>query len=66
MRHTWATRFNGDLLELNRQGGWKDWKQVERYKHNQRPAANDLVNPVDVVGRGLKPRTITELRKRSA
>jgi integrase/recombinase XerD len=66
MRHTWATRFNGDLLELKRQGGWKDWKQVERYKHKQRPAPRDLVNPVDVMGRGLKPGTVTELRKRSA
>lgn len=47
-RHTWATRFRGDILELKRQGGWKDWKQVERYRHGQRPARENLVNPLDV------------------
>lgn len=46
LRHTWATRFKGDLLELKRQGGWKSWKQVERYRHGQRPDRTDLVNPL--------------------
>jgi integrase len=43
-RHTWATRFEGDILELKRQGGWSDWKQVERYRHAQRPNRESLVN----------------------
>ncbi len=47
-RHTWATRFKGDILELKRQGGWKDWKQVERYRHGQRTARENLVNPLDL------------------
>jgi integrase len=64
MRHTWATRFKGDLLELKRQGGWKDWKQVERYRHNERPAANDLVDPVSVMGSGLRAASVTSIRAR--
>jgi integrase len=47
LRHTWATNFNGDLLELKRQGGWKEWKQVERYRHGQRPDRKSLFNPLD-------------------
>ncbi len=35
LRHTWATRFPGDLLELKRQGGWLRWEQVERYRHRK-------------------------------
>jgi hypothetical protein len=26
----------------------KDWKQVERYRHGQRPARENLVNPLDL------------------
>lgn len=37
MRHTWATNFmrvpGASLLELERQGGWQRWEQVERYSH---------------------------------
>jgi integrase len=47
-RHTWATRFEGDMLELKRQGGWSDWKQVERYRHAQRPNRETLVNPLTI------------------
>lgn len=33
-RHSWASRFleeTGDPMALKRLGGWRDWKQVERY-----------------------------------
>jgi integrase len=59
-RHTWATRFKGDILELKRQGGWKDWKQVERYRHGQRPARENLVNPLDL------KRTLVSFKRASA
>ena len=59
-RHTWATRYKGDILELKRQGGWKDWKQVERYRHGQRPARENLVNPLDL------KRTLVNFNRASA
>jgi RNA polymerase sigma factor (sigma-70 family) len=59
-RHTWATRYKGDILELKRQGGWKDWKQVERYRHGQRPARENLVNPLDL------KRTVVNFNRASA
>jgi integrase len=38
-RHTWATNFRragtGDLLDLQRQGGWRDQRSVERYVHDR-------------------------------
>jgi hypothetical protein len=56
----WATRYKGDILELKRQGGWKDWKQVERYRHGQRPARENLVNPLDL------KRTLVNFNRASA
>lgn len=42
LRHCWATNFrrsgSGDLLDLQRQGGWKDMRMVMRYSH-ERPLA---------------------------
>ena len=46
LRHTWATRFPGDLLELKRQGGWSRWEQVERYRHGKPLAATSLYDPL--------------------
>ncbi len=66
LRHVWATRFKADLLELMRQGGWKDFKQVERYRKSQPVKREDLFNPMDVRGGGLKPATITSIRRRGA
>ncbi len=62
LRHTWATRFGGDVLALKKQGGWLDWKQVERYRHAPAVARDDLVDPVNVQGRSLRPATITPMR----
>lgn len=40
LRHTWATRFGGNLLKLKRQGGWRRMDMVIRYDH-----ADDITDP---------------------
>jgi integrase len=59
LRHTWATRYPGDLLELKRQGGWSRWEQVERYKHGKAIKRENLYDPLD-----SKRAEVIEMRSR--
>lgn len=35
LRHHFATHFDGDLMQLRDEGGWKNMEMVERYRHNR-------------------------------
>jgi integrase len=70
-RHTWATNFrragSGDLLELQRQGGWRDQRSVERYTHDLPDAERRRApSPMSVVKRPIDSRTRIQLARRIA
>jgi integrase len=62
-RHTWATRFQGNLLKLKRQGGWKKMEMLGRYDHADEieDAITETTNPL-----ARKPRVAGRYAKMNA
>jgi integrase len=78
LRHTWATRFyeaTGDLLLLQRLGGWASLSMVQRYAHaRQERAAAAIQQMVDARGSAerresgspqIPPRVLTAVSRNS-
>lgn len=64
LRHYWAEHFDGDLLELKREGGWNSWALVERYRHHTRRTKRQstLASALALQSQRMSPRKISGLR----
>ncbi len=64
LRHYWAEHFEGDLLELKREGGWNSWKLVERYRKQTRPTrrTSTLAGALARTAKRRSPEHISTLR----
>jgi site-specific recombinase XerD len=64
LRHYWAEHYEGDLLELKREGGWNSWKLVERYRKENRPKhrRSTLASALAITAKRRSRKQISALR----
>jgi integrase len=64
LRHYWAERYDGDVIDLKRAGGWNGYRTPERYRQGGRPRhrKSTLASALALTTKRMSPRHISALR----